>query len=1694
MPVPTDTLYNIRRLNVWFAISAAFLALCTFWMIWDDYDRPWKGHQDRYMAAQAALAELQYRITQQKSFQQKLEQARANVHETKKDVDRDQNADYAGWLDDLAENQASAYSLDLQFKQKDAWVVVTRSDYEKTVALEGADSELAKRIAEKLKQDEQDLADTRRRKEEVEDEIRVIRRKLKEVEKDYRAAQRQLGDLQKLVDQARSKREQFGSKLGKAIFNIPLGDFAAPKGTPARYEIKQVVAQDVKSKLNFLEGYRVDRCTTCHVVIDDVNFTHKNLVAQFEQAIPAIAEALAKSNPAAGAVSVAMPEPPKVYGLSDQQLRGQVAVHWDRVSKQDGDAYFDELQNQVNAYLVHVGMPTIDLGHPLQAHPDLDLFLTSDSPHPLNKMGCTVCHEGNGSETDFVLAAHTPKSHREEEEWTHKYYDRNLGVPTMTWRTLEHFWDFPMIPPQYSEASCAKCHQALDDIARFENENYGEKIKKGKKLYTQLGCINCHRVENIEGMRRVGTDLTHVASKLTDGFMHNWIFSPRDFRPATWMPHFYMQENNGPDSANVWDPDPLLRTRTEVQAITYYLRTVSKPWSPKAVPSAVVGDAAIGHQLFASVGCLACHANMAEYGEAWIVNDLFERMISEDADADEDEVFEKAEAQFARMDLNAQTKYAVENFTEQPRKIAKQRAQREELLAASQRRDPDPRRMYVPPLFTRFAPDLSAMGSKVTKQWLYSWLLEPRHYSSYTKMPRLRLTEQEALDLAEYLSTFKHDSFEMTPFASTDETMTELDRRMDDLLSGQNSQATVEKINADENGLLTARLIAQISKHPDPSVQKRLKEHYRQVVSAKDLTQRKMLFVGQKLITHYGCYACHKIEGFEGTPQPGTELTDWGEKNIHQLDFAFFSGAYHHTLAQTEEFQVLYPKDRADLIGWSNSGNLDIDVVHTHASFASHKLLNPRIWDRQKIKTSYAKLKMPNFYLAEEEVEALVTYLLSRRPARVADSLKVHYDNGLAGPMAEGRHLVRELNCLGCHKIEDNIAAIHQFITVAAADEEGEWGDEDWEADEEEDEDDQDDEGGDQADEEDDEDDDTDVALGKLGESYGGPFDAVNGPPWLRGQGAKVQPGWLHSFLLNVEPLRPWLKVRMPSFDDLTSEQAAVLVDYFAALSKKESNLLKEKLKRVHKYIADAEDADEARANWHQHEGTAKTAALLGNYTIENELIKAYNFDFTNKDESHVADVYRRVLANAEFFAHLYDIQYPFENDDYTPMAPSAYSLGERLFGELQCLSCHVLGDPNVPGSNPVPTAPNLALAHKRLRYEWFYQWLQEPGKIQPETAMPPWFPGAQSAFSKEMGYSDDLRKPLEAVYTDNGETQMKMLMDFVWQAGITNYTAVDPSRLPPEDEAQPAAGQQPPVPDQKTQPAAQAMPPVEPRAEQQVRDQPAVSGETTVYPPETIVLSAEVADRAGVGPRAAGVVDDLPNGGSIIGRVIWNGGEVPHDHLPVAPDFRPICCPNRSTMPLQRLRVDARTRGIADCVVYLAGDVGKMPPYPATSQQPTITIRNCQFDQRVALLLRGLVVRFVNDDDLPHNIRGRMGRTLLWSRNLIEQGATADFGVDKLGIIQTRSGSGFDWMDSYIWVVDHAGYALTDDEGDFVLENIPPGEYTLHVWHPGIRLLTSEGGDEPVAPAVNFEPPKVVGGRVTVEEAKTTRLVVEMQ
>jgi hypothetical protein len=116
----------------------------------------------------------------------------------------------------------------------------------------------------------------------------------------------------------------------------------------------------------------------------------------------------------------------------------------------------------------HVGMEDLDVKNPYtqnpyKGHPKLDMM----AKHPTSKLGCTICHEGQGQATT-VEAAHG---------WV-------------------HHWDWPMHKQRggvsFIQASCTKCHTP-DQLPEGT-----EQLVAGRALWDKYGCVGCHMVQVIQ--------------------------------------------------------------------------------------------------------------------------------------------------------------------------------------------------------------------------------------------------------------------------------------------------------------------------------------------------------------------------------------------------------------------------------------------------------------------------------------------------------------------------------------------------------------------------------------------------------------------------------------------------------------------------------------------------------------------------------------------------------------------------------------------------------------------------------------------------------------------------------------------------------------------------------------------------------------------------------------------------------------------------------------------------------------------------------------------------------------------------------------------------------------------------------------------------------------------------------------------
>ena len=229
------------------------------------------------------------------------------------------------------------------------------------------------------------------------------------------------------------------------------------------------------------------------------------------------------------------------------------------------------------------------------SHPEPELLKTHDP----EKFGCSPCHQGNGRATTSVEKAHG---------------------------TYEH-WLWPLFPRGNVEAGCQTCHAA--DMKLVSGDVEWQVINEGKDLFRQRGCVGCHRYEGydkepedllsiaqqikqleqekkdnlkqaadlmkqadaaatneeanrlndhavalkvanskldlrivqldrttkslLQDMKKVGPNLKDVRLKLNKNWIPVWLKKPSDFRPTTKMPNFRLNDEQiKAISAYIW--------------------------------------------------------------------------------------------------------------------------------------------------------------------------------------------------------------------------------------------------------------------------------------------------------------------------------------------------------------------------------------------------------------------------------------------------------------------------------------------------------------------------------------------------------------------------------------------------------------------------------------------------------------------------------------------------------------------------------------------------------------------------------------------------------------------------------------------------------------------------------------------------------------------------------------------------------------------------------------------------------------------------------------------------------------------------------------------------------------------------------------------------------------------------------------
>jgi mono/diheme cytochrome c family protein len=1005
----TDKTYrNQKTLDIVFAATCALMLLSILWMLYDDYSRPFKTVQRKFRDVETGVFENamldrypdENQLEQIKEAEKEVDDARAALEKEKKNL----NEHLQQFLDDhpqesreyvnnperwIKARQVARTNLQTHYQNLKLKIDSKSSFFNEEMEKAGAEKDERLRDLHQKRADilAGEIKDLTIQLNQARAEIDVIVSDLATVQGDLTKAEDRLSkaedDLKKLTsefDRLAKTTAQKAWKTGDWIRALPILDGFASPVKPNQITLKALPIDYG----GFAEVTRFDRCTTCHLGIDRGNFDRESL------------ERLSKGSP-------------ELQKKLDN-ARSFLLERQKRLEARGEDLGFDP--SDLPKTVTKVDLKASEVTQ-FCAHPRLELFVDPNSKHPMEKFGCTICHAGQGSATDFTLAAHTPADMKQKDEWQKLH----------GWAS-SHDWEFPMHSSRFVESGCLKCHHQVTDLITHGSKEEAPKLLRGYNLVKENGCFGCHEIAGIKSgravgpdlrlepnpplealtpeerakamsdptnppgtLRKVGPSLLRISEKTNQEWARSWLNNPRGFRADTKMPHFYNLSNN----INVVLPkDQQGFPEAEIHSIISYLFEASN-------------DYLNGQDDYRRLN-LEKQKKLEEQLKRRDppLLDVERKKLEKDlADAKERIKYAPVPTPIAQEIVDEFGKPVKlpepPNDAEKAQHLTRGRQLFSEkgCLACHSHQGTTKAEADAPavPGEATFAPNLSRIAAKIApkgvdeelkdpRPWLVQWILNPNVHSPRTRMPNTHMNPQEAADVADWLLSRPSEGAavrfsEVENWNSADvpkpslQTLANL-AKVHLLKAPGFTQVDVEEVLGGTDVSQAKGVSAERAEYlPADADERKLQGPVDAKKDAEKLAKKLKWYIGKKSIGRLGCYACHNVPGFETAKPIGTAFNDWGAKDPNRLAFeeADVWVKEHHNIVNDREVLDRETKKPTMAPDWkSKDGKQPYERYfyealehHQRDGFLHQKLVEPRSYDYHRLRTWDDRLRMPQF-------------------------------------------------------------------------------------------------------------------------------------------------------------------------------------------------------------------------------------------------------------------------------------------------------------------------------------------------------------------------------------------------------------------------------------------------------------------------------------------------------------------------------------------------------------------------------------------------------------------------------------------------------------------------------------------------------------------------------------------------------------
>ena len=210
--------------------------------------------------------------------------------------------------------------------------------------------------------------------------------------------------------------------------------------------------------------------------------------------------------------------------------------------------------------------------------------------------------------------------------------------------------------------------------------------------------------------------------------------------------------------------------------------------------------------------------------------------------------------------------------------------------------------------------------------------------------------------------------------------------------------------------------------------------------------------------------------------------------------------------------------------------------------------------------------------------------------------------------------------------------------------------------------------------------------------------------------------------------------------------------------------------------------------------------------------------------------------------------------------------------------------------------------------------------------------------------------------------------------------------------------------------------------------------------------------------PLMAYETTDVTAAGTIVGTVKFQGKAPGRKKIAVTRNKK-VC--GKETKFTESLVVGTNG-GVKNAVLYLT-DVKRGKKFKASSVFQ-IDQRGCQFHPHVFIVPAGKSFNLINSDGILHNFRTNSTKNPILNKAQPKFKKKLKVKINKPEIIRANCDV-HEWMNMWLVVAEHPYYAIADEGGSFKITDVPPGTYTVRLWHETLgqqtRKVTVKAGEQ---------------------------------